>query len=695
MDDSKVNLNLGSGSNGVSSWSTSLTNVKTDVLNLTSVIQNTLLPVVNRVSNAFRDMGFSSGSGKSADSKNQVAPLPPTSNGGAGGTTDNTVASGANWGGRAAAGYSALKLASNAMPNVSTAVMQDFLTQRSAFYGQGGYSGSLQDQTGNVRSLQKSMARQGVAANAMDTTNALAAAQGYGLSGARNFNQVMAGVAQSTIFSPGISMTEVTQAIGGTMNAPGTVNLARTIGINIRDANGNTLPLPQLVDQLWAFLNKGSAGRGMNKKDMQYSLQPGYGLYNMLNGLFNGDQAMVKMVSDQLLAKASFGGASLNSITKDQAVGVGIMSATTRNIASQTAAQTNLLTSTSAATAGGYAASADIGTGMNNLASAMSDLTAALGGNKGFVSGTMGLGGGTMGSALKLGAGFAAKKAVTSILPKVGSTLLADVLPFLLAGLLADGGPAESNKPYIVGEVGPELFIPKTDGVVVSNKDMNSMHRDSGGVVKGFESNFFKDIKAPNTQANREILEQWMRYESGSDSMRWNNPMNSTLRMPGSTSKNKVGVQAYKTVAQGAQADANTLLNTKGVGYDKIIDAFRSGNDKDKLWSSIVQSGWVTGKADPTRTKYSPGSSNSTSNTNSAAGSATTTVAVDPTAASRFAAAQAAAFGTSSGMGTTSNNYNYGGVTIVVNGAKDPKKTADEINNALKSSTSLKTLGQK
>lgn len=37
---------------------------------------------------------------------------------------------------------------------------------------------------------------------------------------------------------------------------------------------------------------------------------------------------------------------------------------------------------------------------------------------------------------------------------------------------LAEGGPAKANKPYIVGENGPELFVPKAAGTVIPNKDM-------------------------------------------------------------------------------------------------------------------------------------------------------------------------------------------------------------------------------
>ena len=40
----------------------------------------------------------------------------------------------------------------------------------------------------------------------------------------------------------------------------------------------------------------------------------------------------------------------------------------------------------------------------------------------------------------------------------------------LPATFRAEGGPVYSNKPYIVGEKGPELFIPKVPGVVIPHE---------------------------------------------------------------------------------------------------------------------------------------------------------------------------------------------------------------------------------
>jgi hypothetical protein len=38
-------------------------------------------------------------------------------------------------------------------------------------------------------------------------------------------------------------------------------------------------------------------------------------------------------------------------------------------------------------------------------------------------------------------------------------------------GFKARGGPVEQGKPYVVGEEGPEIIIPTSDGNVLSNDD--------------------------------------------------------------------------------------------------------------------------------------------------------------------------------------------------------------------------------
>ena len=81
---------------------------------------------------------------------------------------------------------------------------------------------------------------------------------------------------------------------------------------------------------------------------------------------------------------------------------------------------------------------------------------------------------------------IAAQAAVTFAIKKAASAFGG---PFgFLAGFLADGGPAQAGKPYVVGEKGPELFVPNQSGQVIANEDMQ---RSSGmGLGKEVVVNF-------------------------------------------------------------------------------------------------------------------------------------------------------------------------------------------------------------
>jgi len=664
-DDSKNAMGLGGISNTV-------TSINKDILQLASTIENTLLPKVNALSSAFKGMGMGGGGG----GVNQVMSGP-------GGGNSNRIAMGVATAGAAI----------GAMPNVPTSVMQDFLTQRSVFYGLGSTGGA-------VNSFQRQLAKQGTALNSMDSTNAIIAAQNAGLGGVSNFNKVMAGAAQASNLTPGIGITGATQAIAGTMNAPTTVNLARTIGINIRGADGSMMPFPQLVDKIWAFISQNSGGRGMDKKSLQYSMQPGYGVYNMLSGLFNGDPTMIKMVSDALLAKATFSGQSLGTISKEQMVQAGIQSATIKAIGNQTAAQTNLLTTTASATAGGYAGAADIGTGMNNLAAAMGGLTAALGGAKGFGTGVMGLGGGAAGGLGKAGLGLAAKSLFKNVLPKA----LLEILPFL--GLaLAEGGDANAKVPYMVGEKGPELFVPKTDGVVVPN-NMLGLNRDKGGVTKSsgatpteifnfLTKNGISPSGATGVIGNL-VAESNLNTNAIGDSgtsygiAQWHNSRWNSLNV----FSKKLGLNPSSVEAQ-QQFLLHEIKNNpslyKGLTNKSVTEGNAAALFMRQFEKPLNQSDAAAANRAKLGVQAIHGKWNSTITTQS--GDAPFTNASsqgDPTAASRFAAAQAAAFG---GGASGGGNINYGGFTINVNGITDPNKVASEVKKILQNPT--QTIGKK
>ena len=59
----------------------------------------------------------------------------------------------------------------------------------------------------------------------------------------------------------------------------------------------------------------------------------------------------------------------------------------------------------------------------------------------------------------------------------------------ILIGFFADGGNPPVNKPSIVGERGPELFVPKTAGTVIPNGAM-------GGGQQVVNNNYVYNVSA-------------------------------------------------------------------------------------------------------------------------------------------------------------------------------------------------------
>jgi lambda family phage tail tape measure protein len=67
----------------------------------------------------------------------------------------------------------------------------------------------------------------------------------------------------------------------------------------------------------------------------------------------------------------------------------------------------------------------------------------------------------------------------------------------IVPGFLAAGGPAIANKPYIVGEKGPELFVPKGSGTVIPNSALNGT---------GIGGNVTYNINAVDAMSFKEMI---------------------------------------------------------------------------------------------------------------------------------------------------------------------------------------------
>jgi len=66
---------------------------------------------------------------------------------------------------------------------------------------------------------------------------------------------------------------------------------------------------------------------------------------------------------------------------------------------------------------------------------------------------------------------------------------------------LAEGGPATAGRPYVVGEEGPELFVPRSSGTVIPNDEMAS-----GGSGMGGATNVVYNIQATDAASFKSLV---------------------------------------------------------------------------------------------------------------------------------------------------------------------------------------------
>jgi len=77
----------------------------------------------------------------------------------------------------------------------------------------------------------------------------------------------------------------------------------------------------------------------------------------------------------------------------------------------------------------------------------------------------------------------AMKDAASKALDSVKTTLSGEWITKMKFGFRASGGDVRSGSPYIVGEEGPELFVPQTSGYIYSHDKTKSMASTGGGSV--------------------------------------------------------------------------------------------------------------------------------------------------------------------------------------------------------------------
>jgi tape measure domain-containing protein len=85
--------------------------------------------------------------------------------------------------------------------------------------------------------------------------------------------------------------------------------------------------------------------------------------------------------------------------------------------------------------------------------------------------------------------------------PSITGNSLEDFGGGSFGGFMANGGPVSANTPYIVGERGPELMIPSTSGMVLSNSETRQQLTQQGSAMRSTEAT----RQQLNTQRNTMI----------------------------------------------------------------------------------------------------------------------------------------------------------------------------------------------
>jgi hypothetical protein len=700
--DSKQGMNLGGGTNRLVN---NITNLQQALVTVGNILDNNIKPkfsslegIVSRITTGLG--GFSYSLGKVAGEVgggNRIAATPPglSGTGGTGGT------GGGGNGYTMAAG--ALSIASSAgsfaqlnKPTLQNALQQDLLTNRARAYGFGNMANtsfidqngnlssyriaqqsSIAGQNNNINNIQNTLAMRGTLqpGNPLDAAQALTNAQNFGLAGAPNVGQVLIGAAAASNLTPGVGLARSVQAQAALQQGSSVNMLRGQFGINIRGADGSMMSVPQVVDQIWNKLNSQKRGSSkITEQDILLSMEPGNAIDSMLNMYFGSDPVLRKQVEDGLLVKAATGGSTpLANVSKKTLQNLGFTTAATTAQSNNLAQQARQLGLQAGSMAAGYTANTQMQTDVSKIATALTPIADSLDFIQQLFKGG--------GSAL----GF------------VGGLLKG------AAGIFkADGGPVGGKQPYIVGERGPELFVPGSDGTIIPNHLLPRNRADGGGVKAGgaylsglnnvSSTDFAKAMLmslniAPNSQ-NISDLNMWMGKEGGN----WNNtakynPLNTSYQASGSVNFNsgrpEGGVQAYTSWQQGLEATIATLTGTqaKSRGYTNLINALKSGATNSEFFKAMQASSWDAHH-------YQGGMSSSTGPVSMApsatsAGYTLNQLQAGITAGSAYAP----------GNGTTNHTYNYGGVNVTISGTN---QSPDAIAKALKSALANPTftLGQ-
>ena len=592
----------------------------------------------------------------------------------------------------AVTGYS---LMSQAMPETSKQVGMNLLTNRAMAYGLqdpnsqprsasfipgfmgGPFQNTREEAYNRVSGVQRQFSQRGTITDQMDAPLAMAAGQQMGIGMALpGYENILAGVGTMSNLTPGAGLQNSMGAYAALQQGR-SVNMLRTIGIQVRDPmTGSMKSFKDIANSVWDKLNREKLGTDpITKEDLDNGFQPGASLDQLLNNYFGSDEYLRAQVKAALYARASGVG---KSYKKSELQKAGFTTEAITSFSDRQTKSMETLQQTSRAGAGAFTVSNNIAEGLSATTNALDRLTGVLS----LAAGTKGLFGGLGGMANGLPA-----------------TMMGMLLSKLGIGAKAAGGDVGGGKPYVVGEEGPELFLPKSDGVIIPNHLLNKNGRHEGGGVKhshgwgadpmkiGGVTDILKQagFKGEGLQNALTILER----ESGYNPLALNPNKNTGDYSLGLFQINMLGdLYNERMNKTWTMAGTGPFANRKKFKLGKMEDLYdpltnarvayhmSKGGADFSSWSTnhYLKGGKPSGGPTPSA---SSGGKEDEGFFSSAMGSLKNFLG-------KFAPdALSTIQGSSGQMGGGGQTNNYGGVTIQISGAKDPKKIATEVKDIL------------
>jgi len=191
----------------------------------------------------------------------------------------------------------------NALPTVQQAVTSQLLTSQAKFSGM----------QGNVNATVRNIMGMGTSSSSSDLQQAIAQGTANGvLPGLPGYNsQILPGVAQVSNLTGSFQSAMKATA---SLNSAQSVNTLRMMGIQVRGSNGAERSPAAIFKDIWNLAVSQSGGK-LNASNIAIALQPGNGLYNLLQAASAGDPTLFQALQTAALQFAQGGNLSKASTT--------------------------------------------------------------------------------------------------------------------------------------------------------------------------------------------------------------------------------------------------------------------------------------------------------------------------------------------------------------------------------------------